>query len=88
MPAVSINAFPPPQSKYGLRCHKKPVRTWSFTGIEAHAWLDRRILSSVGDDEERSVHREAEDFLRDTLAWGKKPAKEVQREARGLGINS
>jgi hypothetical protein len=47
----------------------------------------RRILSAAGDDEERSGRREAEDFLRDALAQGEKPAKDVQKEARTLGIS-
>ena len=46
------------------------------------------MLSAAGDDEERSSRREAEDFLRDTLAGGEKPSIEVQREARALGIDS
>ncbi|MCW5967586.1 MAG: AAA family ATPase [Blastocatellales bacterium] len=47
----------------------------------------RRILAAAGDEEERSGRREAEDFLRDALQGGERPAKDIQRDARTLGIS-
>jgi hypothetical protein len=46
-----------------------------------------RILATMGNDEEQSGRREAEDFLRDALADGEKPAKQVQKDARTAGIS-
>lgn len=45
-----------------------------------------RILSSVGNEEEAQGRNDAEDFLREILSSGAKPAKEIQREARDAGL--
>jgi hypothetical protein len=45
-----------------------------------------RILSSSSNEEKRSAKQEAEDFLRDLLAAGPLPAKEIKKEARQAGI--
>lgn len=47
-----------------------------------------RILSPIDNDEESKLsHREAEDFLREALADGERPAKEIQTEAKQCGIS-
>lgn len=47
-----------------------------------------RILAAVENDEElKLASREAEDFLRETLAKGERPAKDVQAEAKQCGIS-
>ena len=45
-----------------------------------------RILSIGGNEEETQGRNDAEDFLREVLKNGAKPAKEVQQEARSFGL--
>lgn len=45
------------------------------------------LLAPPRSEEERSAVDEAADFLREALAEGPRPAKEVLREAEALGIN-
>ncbi|CCF83594.1 hypothetical protein NITHO_2500001 [Nitrolancea hollandica Lb] len=45
------------------------------------------LVSQPAGDEERTARDEAIDFLRDALAAGPMPAKDVQRQAREAGIS-
>jgi len=52
-----------------------------FTSLTA-----RRILAAIGDDDERSERQQAEDFLKEILANGRMPAKQVRHEANQAGV--
>jgi archaellum biogenesis ATPase FlaH len=55
----------------------------AWQGETTHQAAD--LLATV-DEDERGASDEAEDFLRELLAAGSVPAREVQREARAAGI--
>jgi RecA-family ATPase len=82
------NNFGPPADSIGYVIESNVLSPsgarFSWTGKSE--LTARRILSAADDEEERSGRREAEDFLREALAQGEKPAKDVQKDARTLGI--
>jgi hypothetical protein len=55
-----------------------------LVGESEHGY--RSLLDGESDAEERLPREEAEDFLREELAHGCRPAKDVQRAAKDAGI--
>ena len=57
-----------------------------FTWQKTTSLTARRILAAIGDDEERSGRRQAEDFLKEFLKDGKVAAKQVIKEGEEAGV--
>lgn len=78
-------AKPPPALAYHIKttAGEVPFLTWGGTV----AYTAGALLAQGGESEDRSALDEAKAFLRDVLAKGAVPAKEVQKQADQAGIS-
>lgn len=74
----------PPALAYRITPTPDGVAALSWEGATAHTAA--QLLEAPVDAEGRSALDEAVDFLRDALADGPQPARDVQRQAREAGI--
>ncbi|MBI4491733.1 MAG: AAA family ATPase [Chloroflexi bacterium] len=76
---------PPPALAYHLEAVAGGAVRVVWEGAVQHTASS--LLAQSADGEERGALAEARDFLRELLADGPSPAKDVQREARAAGIS-
>ncbi len=76
---------PPPSLAYRLEGHENGAGYIVWEGVTTHT--ADALVSQPQGDEERTAREEAKDFLRDVLASGPVPSKEILRQARDAGIN-
>lgn len=77
-PAIGYKIESDPTALSGARFY--------WTG-ESDLTPERLLASVTRDEDEKAGHREAEDFLREVLADGERPAKDIQAEAKQYGIS-
>lgn len=75
----------PPSLAYRLEGHANGAGYVVWEGVTTHT--ADALVSQPHSDEERTAREEAIDFLRDVLASGPVPAKEILRQARDADIN-